>query len=156
MGVSSLGMIGVVFGMSSMASAYYELAESVSKLTRSMRDLDLDKLNALKSLSGNIVLMSLIDSSQFEQMMDTLENKSNIISGLFDNIFGSGNSQSTIINSNSSKGKSNDDIYEVLSSMNGNLAQIAVNTAGSHATLKEHLNVVRNSNKKTGIGKTTK
>ena len=156
MGISSLGMIGVVFGMSSMASAYYELAESVSKLTRSMKDLDLDKLNALKSLSGNIVLMSLIDSSQFEQMMDTLENKSNIITGLFDNIFGSGNAENANVTSVGSKGKNNDDIYNVLNSMNSNLAQIAVNTAGSHATLKEHLTEVRNSNKKSGIGKSIK
>jgi hypothetical protein len=153
MGISSLNMISVVFGMSSMASAYYELAESVSKLTSSMKDLDLDKLNALKSLSGNIVLMSLIDSSQFEQMMDTLDSKSNIISNMFDNIFGKGNTDSTIVTSGSSKGKSNDDIYNVLSSMNGNLAQIAVNTAGSHATLKEHLTEIRNGNKKSGLGK---
>lgn len=157
MGVSSLGMISVVFGMSSMASAYYELAESVSKLTRSMRDLDLDKLNALKSFSGNIVLMSLIDSSQFEEMMDTLENKSNIISGLFDNIFNTGNREATaIVTSGNSKGKTNDDIYNVLNSMNGNLVQIAANTAGAHSTLKEHLNEVRNGNKKTGVGKTIK
>ena len=156
MGVSSLGMIGVVFGMSSMASAYYELAESVSKLTRSMRDLDLDKLNALKSFSGNIVLMSLIDSSQFEEMLDTLENKSNIISGLFDNIFSAGNRESAVMTSGGSKGKTNDDIYNVLSSMNGNLYQIAANTAGANSTLKEHLAEVRSGNRKTGVGKPIK
>jgi hypothetical protein len=155
MGVSSLGMISVVFGMSSMASAYYELAESVSKLTHSMKDLDLDKLNALKSLSGNIVLMSLIDSSQFEQMMDTLENKSNIITGLFDNIFGTGNNtnNNNNISTFSSKGKTNDDIFNVLNSMNSNLIAINQNTAGSNATLKEHLNEVRSNTRKQGIGK---
>ena len=157
MGISSLGMISVVFGMSSMAIAYYELAESVAKLTSSMKDLDLDKLNALKSLSGNIVLMSLIDSSQFEQMMDALDSKSNVLSGIFNDLFGKGNSESASVTTGSSKGKSNDDIYSVLSSMNGNLAQIAANTAGSHATLKEHLNVVRNSSKKTtAIGRQPK
>ena len=157
MGISSLGMISVVFGMSSMAIAYYQLAESVAKLTSSMKDLDLDKLNALKSLSGNIVLMSLIDSSQFEQMMDALDSKSNVLSGIFNDLFGKGNSESASVTTGSSKGKSNDDIYNVLSSMNGNLAQIASNTAGSHATLKEHLNEVRNSSKKTtAIGRQSK
>jgi hypothetical protein len=153
MGISSLDMIGVVFGMSSMASAYYQLAESVSKLTSSMKDLDLDKLNALKSLSGNIVLMSLIDSSQFGQMMDTLEDKSNIISGLFDNIFGKGEGkESATVSSGSSKGRNNDDIYNVLSSMNNNLAQIATNTGASNNNLSQILNEARDNNKKLRSG----
>jgi len=157
MGISSLGMIGVVFGMSSMAIAYYELAESVSKLTSSMKDLDLDKLNALKSLSGNIVLMSLIDSAQFGQMMDTLEDKSNIISGLFDNIFGKGEGkENATVSSGGSKGKSNDDLYNMLSSMNGSLAQIAANTAGAHITLKDQLTEIRNGSKKQRANATLK
>ena len=143
--------------MSSMAIAYYELAESVSKLTSSMRDLDLDKLNALKSLSGNIVLMSLIDSAQFGQMMDTLEDKSNIISGLFDNIFGKGEGkENATVSSGGSKGKSNDDLYNMLSSMNGSLAQIAANTAGAHITLKDQLTEIRNGSKKQRANATLK
>jgi hypothetical protein len=157
MGISSLGMISVVFGMSSMASAYYQLAESVSKLTSSMKDLDLDKLNALKSLSGNIVLMSLIDSAQFGQMMDTLEDKSNIISGLFDNIFGKGEGkESATVSSGGSKGKSNDDLYNILSSMNGSLAQIATNTGASNNNLSQILNEARDTNKKLRSSSTLK
>jgi len=157
MGISSLGMISVVFGMSSMASAYYQLAESVSKLTSSMKDLDLDKLNALKSLSGNIVLMSLIDSAQFGQMMDTLEDKSNIISGLFDNIFGKGEGkESATVSSGGSKGKSNDDLYNMLSSMNGSLAQIATNTGASNNNLSQILNEARDTNKKLRSSSTLK
>jgi hypothetical protein len=153
MGISSLGMISVVFGMSSMASAYYELAESVSKLTSSMRDLDLDKLNALKSLSGNIVLMSLIDSEQFGQMMDTLEDKSSIISNAFDGIFGKGEGkESATVSSGGSKGKNNDDLYNMLSSMNGSLAQIVSNTGASNNNLSQILNEARESNKKPRIG----
>lgn len=65
-------------GITKIASAYDNFAASIEKLNNSLSNLDLEKVGALKTLTGGIILMSLMDSDQFESMMDALEEKSEI------------------------------------------------------------------------------
>jgi len=61
-----------------MADDYDKLAGSVKNLASSIESINLEKISALKTLTGSIVLMSLMDPGQFELVMDALENKAKI------------------------------------------------------------------------------
>jgi hypothetical protein len=65
-------------GLVYIADAYEKFATSIEKLNGSLANLDLEKVGALKTLTGGIILMSLMDSDQFENMMDALEEKAEI------------------------------------------------------------------------------
>lgn len=65
-------------GIMQIADAYSKLNSSLSTLSSTIQNIELEKLSALKNLTGSIVLMSLMDSTQFEIMMDSLENKAKI------------------------------------------------------------------------------
>lgn len=74
-----------VFGMNKYARGILQIADSYSKLNSSLSSLsstidniEVEKLSALKNLTGSIVLMSLMDSTQFETMMDSLEKKAKV------------------------------------------------------------------------------
>ena len=54
--------------LSGVSKVYSDLAKGVGKLNSELENLDVEKLNALKSLTGSIVLMSLMDSEQFNKM----------------------------------------------------------------------------------------
>lgn len=65
-------------GMVELANGYALLADGVAKLNTQLEQIDIEKLTALKNLTGSIVLLSLMDSDQFEDMMDALEDKAQI------------------------------------------------------------------------------
>jgi X-X-X-Leu-X-X-Gly heptad repeat protein len=68
----------VTDGMVELANGYALLADGVAKLNTQLEQIDIEKLTALKNLTGSIVLLSLMDSDQFEDMMDALEDKAQI------------------------------------------------------------------------------
>ena len=67
-----------VSSLEKISKGYSELAKGVSKLSTELEKIDLEKLTALRSLTGSIILMSLMDSDQFKEMMDALEDKAKI------------------------------------------------------------------------------
>jgi hypothetical protein len=65
-------------GIIQIANAYGKLNSSLSNLSSTIQNIEVEKLSALKNLTGSIVLMSLMDSTQFETMMDSLEKKAKV------------------------------------------------------------------------------
>jgi hypothetical protein len=68
-----------VSNLEKISKGYSELAKGVSKLSAELEKIDMEKLTALRSLTGSIILMSLMDSDQFKEMMDALEDKAKIL-----------------------------------------------------------------------------
>ena len=71
-------IFGITSGISRLANDYDKLAKSVKSLGSALDSLDIDKIDTLNSMTGNVVLMSLMDPEQFEKMMDALEAKAGI------------------------------------------------------------------------------
>jgi len=59
-----------------LSNSFDKLANSFSKFSQSLGNLDSSKLESLRGLTSNVVLMSLMDSEQFESMLNKLEEKS--------------------------------------------------------------------------------
>jgi hypothetical protein len=68
-----------------LAEAYEKLGDSLKKLKGDLDGMDMEKMTTLKNLSGSIVMLSLMDSTQFESMMDALESKAKIFVDLMNN-----------------------------------------------------------------------
>ena len=73
-------------GLIMLANAYNILGNSIMRLNSSINALDVQKIGALSTLNGTVVLMSLMDSYQFEKMMDALEDKAGIFVKIIDKI----------------------------------------------------------------------
>ena len=151
-GVSSVGgMIGIVFGMRSLADGYDKLAEGVNKLGTELDKIDTEKLTALKNLTGSIVLMSLMDSDQFESMMDALEDKAKIFVGVMNDMTSSeevkkgskGASLGLIksVGGKPSQERTMNDLFNVMSSVNQKLSLIAK----SNDNLSKYVDEIRSS-----------
>ena len=75
---SFIDTMSVTYGLSQISNGYEKLSNTIKLLGNSINALDMEKLNSLKSFTGNIVLLSLMDSEQFEKMMTAFENKGGI------------------------------------------------------------------------------
>ncbi len=73
-----------VNGMVKMASAYDVLAKSIKNLSGSINSLNVEKISSFNSLTGNIAIMSAMDSNMFNNMLSVLEKRSNVFSKLLD------------------------------------------------------------------------
>ena len=76
--LSFLNVLGVTSGLSKLAEGYEKLSKGVKSLGNALSSIDMEKIEALNRISGNVILMSLMDSEQFESMMDALEAKAGI------------------------------------------------------------------------------
>ncbi len=142
--VNSLGkfvdVIADVNGMSinnntfkNMSNGIDQLAASIGKLNNT---IDVDKMNALKNLTGTVVMMSLMDSDQFGAMMDKLEEKSNVFASVMNSMTDDAprsarsNGMNVRVPSGASgqQDKSNEELYNVLISMDKKLGVISNNT----------------------------
>jgi len=65
-----------------LATAFDRLSESFNKFNSSISAMDAEKLSSLRSFSSSVVLLSLMDADQFEEMMNKLEDKSSVFSEL--------------------------------------------------------------------------
>ena len=64
--------------MVELAKAYDRLSEAMTNLNGQLGSVDMERMTMLKNLSGSIVMLSLMDSTQFEKMMTSLESKAKI------------------------------------------------------------------------------
>lgn len=131
-GGSIFKVLSISVGINKLAEGYNKLSLGVKSLSSSLNGLDVEKLSALKSLTGSIVLMSLMDSEQFEKMMDALEDKAQIFVDVINELEGTTSKGSrpsiSSVKTGSSKGSSSEksmtDVYNMLSAMNVKLTSI--------------------------------
>ena len=138
--------------ISRMADDYEKLSKSVLSLSSSIESINLDKMAALKTLTGSIVLMSLMDSDQFNNMMDALEDKSKVFVDVLKELEeGTSNTEISIGTKGGSKssGPSTKDILDVMYRIEGRLGQIAA----SSANLSSYVNEIRGKSSKSGLKK---
>ena len=125
-----------------MADDYDRLSDSITKLSDSINSIELEKIQALKLLSGSVVLMSLMDSTQFESMMDALEDKSKVFAKVINDLESGGDGSGLDISVKSGGGGSKDStqqqLLDVMNSMNAKLATISANSS-SISTYINHL-----------------
>lgn len=115
-------------GMDAVASGYSRLGEGIRVINAELDGLDIDKLNALRNMTGSIVLMSLMDKDQFNGMMDALENKAKIFVDVMNGIEDSTTKNNTLSFLNTSKigntDKTNTDIYNITAELNNNITRL--------------------------------
>ena len=70
-------------GISRLTSDYDRLAESIQSVANAVANLDIEKMNSMRAMTGSVVLLSLMDPDQFESMMDALEDKSSVLGDIF-------------------------------------------------------------------------
>lgn len=137
-------MPSVSSDISRMADDYERLSKSIKNLSGSIESINIDKIAALKTLTGSIVLMSLMDSDQFDTMMDKLEEKTKIFVDVIKDVEG-GVSGTNISISASSKesGPSIQDVLNMMSRIDYRLGQLVT----SNANLSSYVNEIRSSNR---------
>lgn len=69
-----------------LAKSFDKLGKSFQSFSNSLEGLDAEKLAAIRTLSSNVILMSLMDSDQFDKMMDALEERSGVFGELIKEI----------------------------------------------------------------------
>lgn len=142
-----------------LAVSFTKLSTALKKFTTSIRDIDLQKLQAIKSLSSNVILLSLMDPKQFDEMMDKLESRAGFLAPLLSDLDASKESQAKssgtggaggmqMVSTGSGtkgepKGPSEMQILtQKIDLTNGLLRDIA-SVVGSSGTLKNYLNSLK-------------
>ena len=151
--LSFLNTLSVSYGLSQIANGYDKLSKSVKSLSNSLNTLDMDKLNSLKNLTGSIVLMSLMDSDQFEKMMDALENKAGIFVKIMQDLEGSSNAKEksfgtlNSVKGNKSTGATTDDVLNTLLSIDGKMGKMITYSKSCVDIMEE----IRNNNNNNSL-----
>jgi methyl-accepting chemotaxis protein len=77
-------------GMNKMASAFDKLASSLNRFSSAIKSVDGQKVNMIRKLTGNIAILSSMDSKMFNNMLTVLEKRSSVFSKLLDSPKGIG------------------------------------------------------------------
>ena len=72
----------VASGMIKLAGAYDRLAKSLKNFSGSIQGIDANKLNSFRKLTGNIAVLSALDSKMFDNMLKVLESKAGVFGNL--------------------------------------------------------------------------
>lgn len=140
--VNLMSVLGISSGISRMADDYEKLAKGVSKLSSALKGIEVEKLNALNMMSGSIVMMSLMDSEQFEKMMDALEEKAGIFVKTINMLQGEAEKSPIASMTTGNKGKSDSttQIIGVLNDIKTNTSNLA-----TLATIPSAINSLKSS-----------
>jgi hypothetical protein len=84
LGMGSSPIDDMANGMYKMASAYDVLGKSISKFNSSLNQMDLEKVSQFRMLTGNIAILSAMDSEMFNDILDTLEERSSVFAELLE------------------------------------------------------------------------
>ena len=76
------GVISAIGNIDLLTRAFDKLGTSIDRFTKSVDVIDAKKLESIRTLTSNVVLLSMMDPTQFETMMSKLESKSQVFSGL--------------------------------------------------------------------------
>jgi len=146
-------IVTAVSNIEKLAVSFEKLSKSIKSFTDSIKNIDGDKLSAIRSLSTNVIMMSLMDPTQFDAMMDKLEKRSGVFADLVKDFeskktevnktSGSiGVSYKTSKNTDSTSKTESQILSEKLDLMNSFLADIT-SVVGSRGTLKNYLNRIK-------------
>lgn len=117
------------------------LGNSLSSVANQLNNIDIAKLNALKTLSGSIVLLSLMDPAQFDVVMDSLDKKGRVLSDVINQL------ESTDIKTTvqvktpggaSQPTKTMDDLFSVMTSIDARLSAISTSSNNISNFVNEH------------------
>jgi hypothetical protein len=78
----NIGLSRMIGDISQLARVFDKLSESLQKVSSSIGLLDSGKIESIRSLTSNVVLLSLMDATQFDAMMTKLEENSHIFGHL--------------------------------------------------------------------------
>jgi len=82
----SVNFKSITSNLELLARSFDKLLDSVQKFIESINVIDDKKLNSIRTLTSNVVLLSLMDSTQFEKMMQKLEQNSAIFNKLLSDV----------------------------------------------------------------------
>jgi len=155
------GLSYTAFKLMMLASGVDSLAKALTNLNIALGNMQSNQLEALTNVSGAFISFSVMDSSNFEDIMDIVEDKSSSLAELFgtakDDLESSQASGGSVFSWDdpaslfgdskdieNSKGeidkkKTLDDVYAMLTEMNSSLSQISSNSA----TLSSYVNELR-------------
>ena len=137
-----LQLIGYSF--SSLASSIDQFSQSINKLSTELQNLDVDKLNAINRLTGSVVLLSLMDSTQFTSMMDALENKTEGFINVLNEMSKGGGGMEKVKTSEvrpatNQPQRTMDDLFRVMSSVDAKMSMVV----SSSNNISSYINQVR-------------
>ena len=72
----NIGLSTMISDIGMLARVFDRLAESLQKVSSSIGTLDSAKIESIRTLTSNVVLLSLMDAAQFDRMMAKLEENS--------------------------------------------------------------------------------
>ena len=75
-------IVSALSNIEMLAVSFDKLAKSVKTFTESIKSIDAEKLSAIRGLSSNVIMMSLMDPAQFDSMMTKLEERSGVFADL--------------------------------------------------------------------------
>jgi len=75
-------LVTAVSNIEKLAISFDKLGSSLKSFSQSIKTLDTEKLSAIRSLSSNVILMSLMNPDQFDQMLSKLEERSGVFADL--------------------------------------------------------------------------
>jgi len=127
-----------------MADSFEKLGTSMERFSDSISSLDLEKMQAIRSLSSSVVMLSLIDPDQFDMMMTKLEQKSDVFGQLTLDMDKKRSESGTAVSVAGSTSKEVDmnGLGDKLDTVAALLADIS-SVVGSSGTLKNYLMSIR-------------
>jgi hypothetical protein len=159
------GIISAIGNIDLLTKAFDRLGTSIDRFTKSVDVIDAKKLESIRTLTSNVVLLSMMDPNQFETMMSKLESKSQVFNGLINDSKGtsapasSGSvrsggvvSMSTVKTTKTSTTSSRIDDVQSKMGMDKLVAIMAdiASVVGSKGTLNEYLENVNVKPKESG------
>jgi hypothetical protein len=144
--------ISIGRGISRMASDYEKLAAGIQKVSAAINSIDIDKVTGLRALTGSVVLLSLMDADQFEDVMDALEEKSEILGNILDKASEAGQSGLPSVRQPvaiTNEGPGMNDIIGLIRQIDSKLGAIA----SSNSNISSYVNEIRSSPTKVGLRK---
>jgi hypothetical protein len=145
-------IVTAVSNIEKLGVSFDKLAKSIKSFTESIKGIDGDKLAAIRSLSSNVVMMSLMDPAQFDLMMSKLEERSGVFGDLLKDFEvkktkdassgGTGVSYKTKSTQTTNKKSDSQILGEKMDLMNALLADIS-SVVGSRGALKTYLNKIK-------------
>ena len=126
-----------------LAMAFEKLGSAMSSFSNSIQDLDVEKLGLVKSMSNNVILLSLMDPDMLESVLTKIEEKGGIFAELIKDFEGKKETSPTAtpmkVTTTGTKQKTEGQILaEKIDGMTALLADIS-SVVGSKGALKNYL-----------------
>ena len=142
------GLTKIVSNVSILAVAFDKLSKSMTSFSNSIGGIDMNRLEMVKGLSSNVILLSLMDPDMLNDVLDKIESKGGVFADLVKNFEESKSNNSRpneVVNAtpvNTYKKSDAQLLSEKVDVMTNILADIS-SVVGSKGTLKTYLNSIK-------------